>query len=388
MPDRIPTLVFYAAGFPNARRTIYDTVREELGFVIDKVPLAWRNTIFTHRFFNGYQNLSYVLDWKDAFLQTPFLQVDACNINNVLHFRKAIKKLGSYNLIVILHSAAGDSMDGLLSVVPQFKDRKGKLLVFYGNEYTLMAEKISFAQQVQADFIGSQLPLETAKWLYADCHRSVVLPAPPALNVEVYRSHHTNRPVDIGFRGTLYPQFIGDIERTSILTELQNFRSGRQLTIDVKFGSVTRHRWVEFLNRCKGIPGAEAGTYYLRKDDNLQRAVCSYIKKNKPARFEDIYARFFKDETVKSGKSISSRHFEAIGTKTCQLLLEGEYNGLLQPHIHYIPVKKDLSNLEDGIQMLLDNSYRSRIADCAYEYALSAHTYRHRVDQILKAVVS
>ena len=87
-----------------------------------------------------------------------------------------------------------------------------------------------------------------------------------------------------------------------------------------------------------------------------------------------------------SGKSISSRHFEPIGTKTCQILLEGEYNGVLVPDEHYISVRKDRSNLGEAVRRFRDEGYRQAIAECAYEHVMSNHTYAHRVRSVLAAV--
>src|SRR5262245_65932729 len=33
-----------------------------------------------------YQSLSYIADWREAFCGSPKLDVEVCNINNLLHF--------------------------------------------------------------------------------------------------------------------------------------------------------------------------------------------------------------------------------------------------------------------------------------------------------------
>ena len=88
-----------------------------------------------------------------------------------------------------------------------------------------------------------------------------------------------------------------------------------------------------------------------------------------------------------SGKAISSRHFEAVGTKTCQLLVEGRYNGILEAGVHYIPVRRDLDDIEDATRRLLDTAERTRIADAAYEHVRRGHTYSHRVDHLLRRTI-
>src|SRR5207248_3169827 len=114
----------------------------------------------------------------------------------------------------------------------------------------------------------------------------------------------------------------------------------------------------------------------------------AFEEKHPEASFEELHARFFASPTVDyvSGKALSSRHFEAIGTKTCQLLLEGHYNGILEPETHYIAVKKDLSDLDEAVERFRDASYREQIVERAFQHALGSHTYAHRVRTLLDAV--
>ena len=55
------------------------------------------------------------------------------------------------------------------------------------------------------------------------------------------------------------------------------------------------------------------------------------------AEFSKFYEKYFKKikKPLIHFKCISSRNFDAIGTKTPQILLEGRYNDILKPHVHY-----------------------------------------------------
>ena len=97
--------------------------------------------------------------------------------------------------------------------------------------------------------------------------------------------------------------------------------------------------------------------------------------------FAHLKSRFF-DSAVRCpvySKALSSRHFDAAGTKTCQILLEGRYNDMLVANEHYISVARDLSNVETAIARFKCPSERERIVSAAYEHAVSAHTYGHRL---------
>jgi spore maturation protein CgeB len=126
----------------------------------------------------------------------------------------------------------------------------------------------------------------------------------------------------------------------------------------------------------------------LEKDDQTHRNVMEFLRHQPQATFQEVWTTFFKNyQSPVSGKAISSRHFEPIGRLCCQILLEGHYNGILKPNEHFIAVKKDLSNLVEAIRSFKDAGYRQRIAQQALDHVLSAHTYDHRVNTILEAVL-
>lgn len=395
MRNKIATLLLYASGVPRWEQVLVDTLAASLGLrnVLQRVAAISPRRFSQNRFFHsllsiGYCSLSYVNDWLETFQQTSLLEVTECNINNFLEYRACLKRLKDFELIIILHSAAGDNMTFLRYAASKLQARRGRLLVFFGNEYNLMPEKIGFAREVEAEYIASQLPETAAEWLYSDCKKSKVLLAPPALNPSQYKPIGSVRSTDIGYRGDVYGFSLGDNERTEFILFVKAHAEQWGLTSDIQFVRHPRDEWIRFLNRCKAVVGAESGTYYLEKTDQTQSAVIQYLLQHPKASFPEIHSQFFSNYVNPiSGKAISSRHFEPIGTKTCQILIEGYYNGILVAGEHYIGVKKDLSNLAEAIHLFKDEKCRGDIVDRSYEYALDQHTYRHRIDFLLKQVM-
>jgi hypothetical protein len=392
--DRLKTLYLDAnATGPTVIKT--DTIlRGIFGFKDGATPPAFLRRypmvvdMFAHlRQFHEY--LSYVLDWRDAFCAAPELDVEVCNINNLVHYSRCLFMIRHYDLIIISHVAAGDDMTLLLKAVRWFQRRRGKLVVFIGNEYDLLDEKIGFIRSVQAEYICSQLPLEAASYLYQECDQSQLLSMPHALNPKVYYPiTDSQRIIDIGFIGDIYWPFVGDKERTDLIRLFEIEGTNLGLTCDIRTQRIPRTEWATFLNTCKGIIGAESGTYYLNDRGRLLTAARDYnLNENRQATFEEVFERFYQNQPrLVSGKSISSRHFEPIGTKTCQVLLEGDYNGILKADEHYISVKKDLSNIDEVVRCFKDENYRQAMVERTYEYVLSNHTYHHRVQSLLKTI--
>ncbi len=115
----------------------------------------------------------------------------------------------------------------------------------------------------------------------------------------------------------------------------------------------------------------------------------------KYAGFEDSYLDFneLNDLFFKTAKrcpvyskAITSRHFDAIGTKTCQIMLEGRYNDILVADEHYLAVTIDLSNIDEVIDRFKDPLERRRISEAAYEFVMQGHTYAHRAAALRQVV--
>jgi spore maturation protein CgeB len=194
---------------------------------------------------------------------------------------------------------------------------------------------------------------------------------------------------------------------------------------------LNRSQWADFLANCRGTISTETGSWYLERDDKrigrirdyleerrsglvissgslvrkLARRLPSPVKsalwqvlKKGPIKldvlddfnipFTELYNLFFRDaeRAPAYGKAISSRHFDAIGTKTCQLMQRARYNDILIADAHYIAIDPDHGNADQAIERFKDPVERGRIVGAAYEHVMSAHTYRHRAEQVRAAL--
>ena len=70
-------------------------------------------------------------------------------------------------------------------------------------------------------------------------------------------------------------------------------------------------------------------------DGQVHEATGKYVKNHPDADYDEIERNCFPgmDGTFK-GVAISPRHLEACATETCQILIEGHYNGILVPDKH------------------------------------------------------
>ena len=83
---------------------------------------------------------------------------------------------------------------------------------------------------------------------------------------------------------------------------------------------------------------------------------------------------------------LTSRNIEAAGTGTVQLLFEGRYGDYLQPDIHYIPLKKDFSNVDEALEKFRDGAFTEKVADNALRLVNERFTYEHLIGRFADAL--
>ncbi len=381
---------------------------------------------------------SYYLDWAEAFAASPLFAVTCFNVFNREQRRAALRAIADAELIVALHSCSADTLDYIKPLHRALQQRRGRFLMFVGNEYNLpwarLADKRAFLRDTAADFVATQLPHEAGEWLYADTGARV-LPLPHALNDAVFRRSRPDaaRTVDIGGRSARYPVFVGDDERNRVHDCFATIGPKIGLTVDIDTEDrLDRSGWAAFLDNCRGTIGTEAGTWFLERDDRTALAIRAYIDgktgpviradgavhalgrrlpyrvktslralaKVLPIRheaidrgtvdFAEIEERFFtsRPRCPAYSKCISSRHFDAAGAGTCQILIRGRYNDILTPDEHYIPVDPNLRNADEAVARFRDPAERRRIAEAAYTLAHERHTYRHRIATLHDALTA
>ncbi len=146
--------------------------------------------------------------------------------------------------------------------------------------------------------------------------------------------------------------------------------------------------WYRFLLRCRFTIGAEGGASILDRDGRIRDCVTRYRSEHAEASFEEIEQSCFpgRDGTFNL-RAISPRHLEAIATRTAQILMEGSYNGILEPGTHYVPLRPDFSNISDALEAIAHSDEAAQMAERAYRdvVATGAHTYESFVATLLSA---
>jgi spore maturation protein CgeB len=378
--------------------------------------------------------LSYNEDWLDAFEKYPEFETKTIDIVAPGAGPALCAAIGNVDAIVLLHSTNGDTTEYLEPYASILADRRVPLLSFVGNEVNLPGSPISAKRQIfekiRPDWIATQLLEEAGRFLFDDVAQRSVVCIPHALNPDVFRPMRDTeeRSTDIGLRATRYLPHLGDDDRNRVVDAFARLGAQGRLKVDISDTKFDRVRWSEFLNRCRGTVSSEAGSWFIERDDVTVCAIRAYVRENSsgglmiandspfrkfghklpwrlrallrkalrsgPVRhealvnekisFDDIHQRFFAGQTRAPvySKCISSRHFDAIGTKTCQIMFHGRFNNILEANRHYLALNKDFSNLDDVLRQFLDTSVRRAIVNEAFAHVAASHTYMHRMRQI------
>jgi glycosyl transferase family 1 len=389
---------------------------------------------------NYTSELSYYDDWLDGFRRFDGFTLDVENIGDARAIPRIAKKIECAPFVIALHSTIGDGTGPMRPLEGPLKNRQGKFGVFVGNEVNLplalMADKIRFLKETEADLILTQLLEETGRWYYAPVSSAKVRCITHALNPEAFRPGPplSARKIDIGARSHRYSLHIGDNQRVAIHDFFEQNAGRLGVTTDIELGGqrFDRAGWVDFLQKCRGTISTEAGSAFLSRDDATTREIQAILRdrgtngrlilaqnstlRNTIRRLFPPWAKavmrkmldrhtvedfaldsilseeemdavrsavFTRDKRAeKYSKAISSRHFEAIGTKTVQIMTNGRYNDILVPGDHFISLEEDFSNIDDVMARFSDLDHCQKLVDAAHQYVRAEHTYHHRMKSL------
>ncbi|MBL0173451.1 MAG: hypothetical protein IPP90_22725 [Gemmatimonadaceae bacterium] len=173
----------------------------------------------------------------------------------------------------------------------------------------------------------------------------------------VYRANHL--PYWFGWLGNIKARL--GLEGTSRLSS-----TGLRLDISVRpEDTVLGDQWLDFLASSRSILGSESGSSVLDKRGEVALHVRSLLADQPNLSFTDADALCGGELTRYHFAALGPRHLEAIMMGTVQVLVEGHYSGLFRPWEHYIPVKRDLSDLPAIADALRDDALVTRIAERA-----------------------
>jgi hypothetical protein len=197
-------------------------------------------------------------------------------------------------------------------------------------------------------------------------------------------SKKVKRTTDIGYRAFKAPAWLGShgYLKTKVAEVFKTEAPKHKFTVDISTNekdTIAGDKWFEFLLSCNYFIGVEGGSTILDPHGTIWKKGKEFEKHHPNASFEDFEKNCFSGMDGNLNLiAISPRHLEACATKTCQVLIEGNYNGILKAGIHYIEVKSDFSNIDEVFRKMKDNKLKGTITTQAYNDIVLSGNYSYK----------
>lgn len=192
-----------------------------------------------------------------------------------------------------------------------------------------------------------------------------------------------NRPIDVGYRGSIQPLSIGRLgyEKRQIGTEFLAHAEKSGLKCDISSRWEDRFSgddWLRFLSECKAVLGVESGASIVDFDGRPEADFNEFIKQNPDADDEAVLKHLSKYESGPQYRGISPRLFEAAACSCVLVMYPDEFQGIFLPNVHYIPLERDFSNFDDVVRQIRDPERRAEITKRTYEDIIQNPKYSYR----------
>jgi len=190
------------------------------------------------------------------------------------------------------------------------------------------------------------------------------------------------RPYDVVYRGSKLPYWFGSHGQLKHRIGEQALKAAKQrgLSADISTrneDAITGESWFGFLASGRTAVGCESGSSVLDRRGEIKSAITNYLREHPAAGFEEVAAQLPGGWDSYHFVAISPRHFEAVITRTCQVLVAGRYDGVLQAGRHYVPVSADLTDLVDALEMASDPAVAAEVAERTYEEIYRSGRYSY-----------
>jgi hypothetical protein len=337
------------------------------------------------------QDAATVVDNIDAFAR--YSQFKVWGINTEYGFPPALGDL-SFQVIILHYSLFGG---GTYFIDPRFQDYLGKSktshkIAFFQDEFRYCQKRFGFLNRYGIDCVYT---LVEPAYFHATYKKYTSVPKlvshiPGYVSegllkaAEKFGKRDQDRTIDIGYRGRPLEIYMGKAaqEKSGIAIGFLERAAGLNLNLDIERTERKRvygDAWYRFTANCRGFLGVEAGVSIFDLEDTVRIECEKRISMNPKITFEELHDQYlYQWEDKIPYRTISPRHFEAAAFRVCQILFGGKYSDILQPMVHYIPLKKDFSNFHEVIRLFSDTSVRRELTDNAYRDLIASGKYSYQ----------
>lgn len=195
------------------------------------------------------------------------------------------------------------------------------------------------------------------------------------------------RPLHVSYRAREVPYWLGrhSRQKLEIAVGFCALAARHGLSVDISAREQDRlygEAWKELLRRSKATLGTEGGASIFDFDGEVERQAIEYLRAHPGADFEEVFAKVLsRYEGNIVHEAFTPRLFEAMALRTAMVLFPGDYEGILEPWRHYLPLDRDFSNGSDIAACIRDDALLEKLVDQAFHDVIAPgrFSYRHFV---------
>jgi glycosyltransferase involved in cell wall biosynthesis len=267
---------------------------------------------------------------------------------------------------------------------------RGLKVLFIQDEYNTPGVARHTMERLKFDLVYTCVPPESIEYVYPakrfGCTEFIrtltgFTPEDPAL--DDFALPVAGREIRVGYRGRELPFIYGSLgnEKYEIGVEVKRLAEERGLPVDIEVDDSKRIYgldWFRFLGSARATLGTESGSNVFDFDGSIKIRIEEILAAEPDTPFTEVFEELLAEpESRVHMNQISPKVFEAIRLRTALILFEGEYSGLVQPDVHFIPLKKDYSNIHDVFAKLEDVEYLTELTDRAYQDIIASGRYTY-----------
>ena len=202
--------------------------------------------------------------------------------------------------------------------------------------------------------------------------------------------------IDIGYRSREVPYHLGDLarEKTVIARRWIEIAERYGFSCNISIREEDRiygAEWLRFLRSTRFQLGTPSGASVIDFTGEIEANCRAFLRRHPHVGYDEVKRRFFagQDGSV-AIDTVSPRVFEYAAVGNVMVMHDGDYGGIVVPDRHYIPVKKDYTNIEEVIEKMRSPAYYQELVKNAYADLIASRRYNYdslvrRVDGVLTA---
>ena len=333
------------------------------------------------------------------FVEFSKFKVDVLNIQEGIGIISK-EVLNRYSAVVIHNTA--DYYIKNLEMINKFilKRYNGLKILMKQDEHFETNKFVDFIERNKIDLILTLWDVKSAEKVYKNGrnHQLHVMQFLTGYVPDEYKSFEISRGqrnIDVGYRGSYQPLLFGRMayEKHQIgekfIEEIKPYKLNCNISSKWE-DRIYGDKWLLFLQNCKAVLGVESGSSIVDFDGKAGKKFHSYMRHNPNADEMETLKFLEQFEKEPQYRVVAPRHFEAVACGAMQILYEGEYQNILKPYIHYIPLKRDFSNIKEIVNFIKDDKERNSLVEKAFhDIILSGKfSFRFFVEQFDDIIIS